>query len=82
MQNVSSVGGKTTAQGFSFLATAQGSFASALYAATLLESLPVPSSMQEINFTHAMDMSGTVGGNTGWQLNAQVQILSASNPAS
>jgi len=80
--NVSSVAGKTTAQGFSFLATSEGSFASVLYAAALLESLPVPSSVVEINLSHGMDSSGTAGNNAAWQMNAQVQVLSASNMSS
>ena len=81
-ENVSSVGGKTIAQGFSFLTTSQGSFASVMYAAALLESLPIPSVVQEINFTHTEAMPGATGNKAAWQMNAQVQILSASNVSS
>lgn len=81
-ENVSSVGGKTFEQGFSFLATSQGSFASVIHAASLLESLPVPSSVQVINLTHLQTSPGKTGSDPAWQMNAQVQILSASNASS
>ena len=81
-EEISSVGGKTTTQGFGFLATSQGSFASVMYAAALLESLPTPSTVQEINLTHTQNTSGKAGGNAAWQMNAQVQVLSASNASS
>jgi hypothetical protein len=81
-EDVSSVGGKTAQQGFSFLATSQGSFASVMHAASLLESLPVPSSVQVINFSHPQAAPDAATGNAEWQMNAQVQILSASNASS
>ena len=79
--NVSSVDGKTAAQTFSFLVTSQGSFSSVMYAAALLESLPVPSSVLQYTITHSSDTAGAAKGG-GWQMNAQVQILSTSNTAS
>jgi hypothetical protein len=81
-ENISSVDGKTTAQGFSFLATSQGEFASAMQAAALLESLPIPSSVQAIRLSHTQTSPGTTGAGAVWQMNAQVQILSASNVSS
>ncbi len=81
-ENVSSVDGKMTLQGFSFLASAEGNFASALYAASLLESLPIPSSVQQINLTHAESAVDTSGGNAAWQMSAQVRVLSVSNTSS
>ena len=81
-ENVSSVEGKTVAQGFSFLATSQGSFASVMHAAALLESLPIPSTVLQINLSHPQSVSGSTGAGTTWQMNAQIQVLSASNIAS
>ena len=81
-ETVSSVGGKTNAQGFSFLATSQGSFASVMYAAELLETLPIPSTVQGINLTHGSGSPGSPGDSSAWQVNAQVQILSVSNTSS
>jgi hypothetical protein len=79
-ENVSSAGGRTTTQSFSFIVTSKGNFASVMYAAALLGTLPVPSSVQEINLVQAPAASGAAGG--AWQMSAQVQVLSASNISS
>ena len=50
---------RRSAQGFSFLATSQGEFASAMQAAALLESLPIPSSVQAIRLSHTQTSPGT-----------------------
>ncbi len=80
--NISSVDGKTTSQTFSFLATSQGSFAATMYATALLETLPVPSTIQQITFSNIPGSSGNAKSDDSWQMNAQVQVLSASNTSS
>jgi hypothetical protein len=70
-------GVSTPIQAFSITANATGSFASLMYAASLLESLPLPSSIQELQL--AASAPDTQTGKVSWQLNAQIHIITASN---
>ena len=69
-------------QSFSFIATAQGSFQDVMYAATLLETLPVPSSVRQIEFTHTVATPGSASNAGPWQMSAQVKILTVSSISS
>ena len=72
--NAPSTGAAGT-QAFGFIAGSAGSFATVMYAAQLLETLPVPSSIQEIQLVHVTNPS-TPGAT--WQMNAQVRVITAS----
>jgi hypothetical protein len=89
--NSPAVGSAAPAQAFGFIASAQGSFASVMYAARLLEALPLPSQMQEIQFTRPSSTSGApigaaaaaAGSAAGlWQMSAQVKVVTASSISS
>lgn len=73
------VSGGTATQAFAFTAASQGSFAAVMRAAQILETLPVPSSIQEIQIIRSPDAAGTTG---LWQMSAQVQALTASTVSS
>jgi hypothetical protein len=74
--------GALSTQAFTFIATTKGSFASMMYAAALLELLPVPSSIQHLELSDMVDTSGSTSGTSirksSWQLNAQIKVVTAS----
>jgi hypothetical protein len=76
-----SIGSLEPTSAFSFVASASGSFASVMYATELLETLPVPSSIGQIEFTASADSSGASSTKASWQMNAQLQVLTASSTA-
>ena len=65
-------------QAFTFVANASGNFASMIYVESLLESLPVPSSIQHLNLSNVVTQPGAVQGKLSWQLNAQIKVVTAS----
>ena len=69
-------------QAFSFIATAAGSFSTVLRGGELLETLPVPSSIKELQLTRTPDTAGASSAAGPWQMNAQVQVLTASTISS
>lgn len=62
-------------QAFDFSVNGAGSFAQVLYALEFLETLPVPSSVQNFQLIHAP--AGVSGASSAWQLNAGVRIITA-----
>ena len=67
-------------QAFDFTVTAQGTFSQLLYAEQLLETLPVPSSIQNLQLIHAPNDAVTTDG--AWQLNAGIQIITSATISS
>jgi hypothetical protein len=61
-----------------FVVEASGAFASVMHAAALLESLPVPSSVQNLEFENIMSSSDAKSSKSTWHLTARVRVLIAS----
>jgi hypothetical protein len=80
-ESASALNTKAGTQAFSFNAVSQGTFGAVVYAAGLLETLPVPSSVERLDFVHTPGIPG-VGGDSGWHLSAQVKIVTASSISS
>lgn len=72
---VTAIDAKTTVQSYTFLVSVQGNFASVLYAAKLLATLPIPASLSQLQFTHLP--TGQAGSKSSvWEMSAQLQIVS------
>lgn len=80
--NGPSINGAPAAHAFSFIASATGSFASVMYAMTLLQSLPVPSSIQQIQLISAPTTAGAAAVKPSWQMDAQINVVTASDISS
>ncbi|HVM73332.1 MAG TPA: hypothetical protein VMU13_00425 [Candidatus Paceibacterota bacterium] len=80
--SVTVVDSHTSVQSFTFSVATQGSFALVMKAAQLLESLPAPSSISQLEFTHVPAISGSPSSVASWQMTAQVLFLSVSNASS
>lgn len=59
-----------------FLVSAQGTFSSVMRAGKLLETIPAPSTIEQIEFTHAPTAAGGSAKPDQWEVNAQIQVLS------
>ena len=79
---VLSADGKTTSQALTFLATTQGSYAAVMYALQLLETLPLPSTIQTIQMMRSPSVPGAPAADPTWQMNAQIRILTAPSVSS
>ena len=65
-----------------FLASSHGSFDSVIQAAKLLETLPAPSTLGQMEFTRAPSnpgVPGSSGQSSQWVMNAQIQVFSESS---
>jgi|GEM_PF-6789215 len=67
--------GTTPSNSFGFVVSAQGTYASVVRVAQLLEILPVPSSIDGITFTRMQDTSGSPISATPWQVVIRVKVL-------
>lgn len=73
----------TVLHAVNFAVEADGTFASLMHAAELLETLPSPSSVQSLEFNHA-PLSADDGSvkSTAWHLTARVRVLTTSDISS
>lgn len=66
----------------SFVVEADGTFASVMHAAALLESLPVLSSVQNLEFARSLISSDSKSAKSSWHLTARIRVLIASDISS
>ncbi len=66
---------KSSVQSYTFLVSAQGSFVSLIRAAQLLEVLPIPASMSQLQFTHLPPGQGGPK-DAAWEMTVQLQVVS------
>lgn len=69
---------KSVLDAFSFTAQAQGSFASLMRVLNILETLPAPASVQDMNLSVVPEM----GGPTLWNLQVQIRVFTSSSISS
>ena len=71
--------GTTPSNSFGFVVSAQGTYASVVRVAQLLEILPVPSSIEGITFTRTQDTPGAPPSTAPWQVVIRVKVLTKPN---
>jgi hypothetical protein len=71
-----SVGTGAPLEAFGFVVEAQGSFSSLMHVSAALVSLPVPVSLEQLEFEHVASGGGNAG---SWRLSARLRILTAAH---
>jgi hypothetical protein len=67
----------------SFVVEASGTFSALMYAAALLETLPVPSSVESLEFEHVpLSAVSESAASSGWRLIARIRVVTASDISS
>jgi len=63
-----------------FIVEAEGSFASIMHTAQLLENLPIPSSLQSLELNYTQNYSDSVKTKKqAWRLSARIQVMTTAN---
>jgi len=78
-----SAGSVSTLHAVSFVVEADGTFSSLMHAASLLETLPVLSSVESLEFAHALLSTGAGSANSSaWHLTARIRMLTTADISS
>lgn len=73
--------GKPASSAFGFVAMSQGSFAAVMYAAHILETLPIPSVIREIQLVRSVNTVGAPTNTLIWKMNAHIRVLTVPTPS-